>query len=172
MTPIVLILGLLLGACNGIERWDVKTLTDDEKGKVQLSNPMASSVQELLSLPAPAFHDDNPRVDPEKKTFSVVASVVGHKFEEDQDFHGVIADEAGRTMVVEFPDPAYAEGSRVLKQITSARRQFLKHFQEPTKKFAVYKTSPVKVRVVGVGFFDKIHGQKDEVLPRNVTQIV
>jgi hypothetical protein len=69
-------------------------------------------------------------------------------------------------MVVEFPDPACAEGSRVLKQITSARRQFLKHFQQPTKKFAVYKTSPVKVRVVGVGFFDKIHGQKG-MLPKS-----
>jgi len=50
-------------------------------------------------------------------------------------------------------------GSRVLEQATAAKRKFLQLIRSvPTYRY-IRLRKPIKVRVTGVVFFDRVHGQ-------------
>ena len=78
------------------------------------------------------------------------------KAEADQDYHIVLADDAGRTMIVESTHPDCALKSRFKAEIDQVRAALDQSFKGPI-------TKPIKTRklvtVTGVGFFDHIHGQ-------------
>jgi len=97
--------------------------------------------------------------------------VLSYKKEDDNDFHVVIAqsNNHSRTMIVEFPDPHCDNvcSSGFLEQIRKAREDFIAKFGEPTKKFKNLD-DPVPVEVTGVGFFDRMHGQKGRALPSGI----
>jgi hypothetical protein len=149
-------------ACIGEERWPVKTLTDNQAAAVDLekSHVTVTTVEHVATFTAPKYHEVGPRAPEEKQVFSIVGDVVGFKLEKDQDYHVILRGDSGQTMVIEFPRPECAKGSRVLNSITRARNTFLKHFVEPRVEFVAYRKKPVKVKVTGIGFFDKLHGQK------------
>lgn len=92
----------------GIERWAVKTGMDPDARKVNVS-PVATNIIHLRSLPAPSQLPSDSRVGPtELHTFSVVATILRAKEETDSDYHLVLADTGGRTMIAEIPSPASA----------------------------------------------------------------
>jgi len=105
----------------------------------------------------------------EKTIWSVEANLIGYALEQDQDYHLEIADANGNTMIAEIPDPAAAAGSFFLDQITAARKAFEAHFK--IAKLATATEQPesiikpmiteasAQVTIVGIGFFDFIHGQ-------------
>lgn len=142
----------------GTERWPAKTLTDGEASAVLLSPAQEATVEQLAAVPAPKYSDANPRAALEKTVYSVDGEVVGYKFEADKDIHVVLRGSTGQTMIIEFTDPACAVGSRVVKQMATAREQFLNLVLKPMAKYR-HLATPVRVTVTGVGFFDKIHGQ-------------
>ncbi len=60
---------------------------------------------------------------------------------------------------MEFPHPDCMLGSRVLKQATEARAKFLRLLGTPPTTRYVRVRKPVRVRVTGVLYFDRVHGQ-------------
>ncbi|MFC0541590.1 hypothetical protein [Kutzneria chonburiensis] len=141
----------------GVERWAVKTGTDADAGKITLQSTSTSTIASLTSLPAPASLPANNRVQPTETTvFRLSATLTQYKLETDSDFHLVLSDGAGHTMIAEIPDPAcVGAGSPLASSVQKARSEFTAKYT-PTSSF---KTANVPVTITGVGFFDFLHGQ-------------
>ena len=148
--------GPAAAATCGVDRWPVKTGTDPDAGKVDLSSTTATTVTGLSSLAMPSSYPQDNRIAPTETTvFSVSATLVGFKLEDDSDYHLIIQDAGGDTMVTEIPDPAcVGSASPLLSAISGARQYFNSYFQASTTLQSV--DVPIKVR--GVGFFDTEHG--------------
>ena len=143
-------------AC-GVKRWSVKTGTDPDAGQVSLTNWMQTTVASLDALSQPSSLPSNNRVAPVETTqYEVTATMTEFKREDDQDFHIVLQDTAGNTMIVEIPDPAcVGSSSPFAPAIAAARSAFTARFT-PTTSFQMVN-QPVDLR--GVGFWDENHGQ-------------
>jgi hypothetical protein len=82
-------------------------------------------------------------------SYTVIGLVRRVKLESDSDIHLVLADpESGATMVAEIPAPFCAETSRIHDQLAGLRVASM-HLKPGSK-----------VRVAGVAFFDREHGQE------------
>ena len=143
-----------LGRDCGFERQPVKVAADRDKA---LINPAVrdTTIAALVAVPAPRDpeeHYDTRYTPIETTTWRVRARLreISH-FEEDGDYDLIIADEAGRTMIAEAPDPRCAASSALGAQIAAVR----------AKIAAWFPTMParpgISVTVTGVGFFDIIH---------------
>jgi PKD repeat protein len=144
------------GQC-GVERWSVKTGTDPDASLVDISNPVPSTIGYLASLTAPSSPPLNARVQPtETTTFVVDATLVEYKLEGDSDYHLVLKDAQGNTMIAEIPDPAcVGAGSPLAAGIQNARSEFDAQYTATTS----FQTANIPVEVKGIGFFDFLHGQ-------------
>jgi hypothetical protein len=88
----------------GTERWPVKTLSDEDRNRVNLK-PVPSTVAALDALPRPALLPDNRRAAPvELTTYTVRAVLLEIRDEAGHDLHLVIADPADRrkTLIAEI----------------------------------------------------------------------
>lgn len=150
------------GTACGLERWRVKTLSDDDADQVN-SNPVDATVEELRQLPAPATKPPAARAaDAERTTYRVKGKIVGWKLEDDRDLHLVLASATNttKTMIVEVPDGTcrFACSSPSQPDFSAARQAVVNALGQPSKHYR--KLNPTrKVTVVGVGFFDFLHGQ-------------
>ena len=144
------------GSC-GVERWSVKTGTDADAGAINLQSTTPTTVAALDAIPAPSSLPANNRVTPTETTvYRLQATLTEYKLEADSDYHLVLNDSSGHTMIAEIPDPAcVGAGSPLLSSVTSARGEFDAKYS-PTGSF---KTANTAVTVTGVGFFDFAHGQ-------------
>jgi len=145
----------------GKERWSVKTGTDSDASSVNLSSSQNTTIAQLIALtppnPIPAANRFAPT---EKTVFVVNATLTDYKLEGgakgDSDYHLVLQDDQGHTMVAEIPFPGcVGAGSPFSAQIANARAEFDAHFTATTS----FQTANVPVQVTGVGFFDFAHGQ-------------
>jgi hypothetical protein len=142
----------------GFERWDVKTLTDPAAELVNLTRSSAT-VEQLAALPVPAeFSRGAERLPSEFQTYTVQATLVEFKEEDDNDIHLVIVGTSGESMIAEIPEPTCAEGSRVETQIARTRARFVDIFGQPSRTSWTEENAPVTV--TGVLFFDVHHGQR------------
>lgn len=145
----------------GAERWSVKTGTDGDSSHVDLANPQAANIKDLVALQPPNPLPKDTRFAPTETTVFVVnATLTDYKLETgatgDSDYHLVLMDEQGNTMVAEIPSPScVGAGSSFASQIASARAQFDAQFRATSS----FQTANVPVRVTGVGFFDFFHHQ-------------
>lgn len=135
----------------------MKTMSDDKADWVEL-NPVHFTVEDMVSLKPPAWSENLARTEQELKTYTLDADVIGYKFESDGDFHVVLRGVTDETIVAEFVDPKCAEDSIASELIPKARSQFLILFAAPTLKYKKLK-KPYHVKITGVVFFDKLHGQ-------------
>jgi hypothetical protein len=143
------------GSC-GVERWSVKVGTDPDAGLVNLNNPVIQTITYLRSQTAPASPPLNSRVQPTETTLFVVdATLVEYKLENDSDYHMVIKDAAGNTMIAEIADPACVSGGPFANLIQNARNEFDAKYSATTS----FQTANIPVQITGVGFFDFLHGQ-------------
>lgn len=141
----------------GTERWGVKTLTDPEAERVDLT-PSRATVEQLSALPVPAgFNRDAARLPPEFQSYTVEATLVEFKEEDDHDIHLVIVGPSGKSMIAEIPEPTCAEGSRLEAEIARAKVRFIESFGEPNR--TSWSQVNAIVTVTGVLFFDVPHGQ-------------
>ncbi len=124
----------------GVERWTVKTLQDRPK----LFATRRSSVAHLASIPRPASVPAT-RLPFERHVYSVVAAVTLVRPEADGDLH-VVLHGGGRQMIAEAPSSSCTSNAR------PARRS-----QTADARGAVHVCS--RARVVGVAFWDELHGQ-------------
>lgn len=75
----------------------------------------------------------------------------------DSDYHLVLKDQNGKTMVAEIPSPACVDaGSPFAAQIAAARAKFDAQLTANSS----FQTANIPVRVTGVGFFDFFHNQR------------
>lgn len=145
----------------GTERWSVKTGTDSDASSVNLSSPQNTTIAQLIALtrpnPIPAANRFGPT---EKTVFVLNATLTDYKLEGgaqgDSDYHLVLKDDQGHTMIAEIPFPGcVGAGSPFAAQIANARVEFDAQLTATPS----FQTADVPVQVTGVGFFDFPHGQ-------------
>lgn len=144
------------GSC-GVERWSVKTGTDADAGLINLQSTTSTTIASLISLPPPTTLPANNRLQPTETTvFQIHATFTEYKLEADSDYHLVLSDAAGNTMIAELAAPACVGASSVLLSgIQTARATFDAHYT-PTSSF---QPANIAITITGVGFFDFLHGQ-------------
>jgi hypothetical protein len=146
----------------GVERWSVKTGTDADVTSVDTAHPKDGKIAELIALPAPHPIPPNNRVTPTETTVFVVnATLTDYKLESgssgDSDYHLVLQDESGKTMVAEIPSPTCVDGTSPFSaQIAAARANFDSHLTASSS----FQTANIPVQVTGVAMFDFAHGQR------------
>ncbi len=140
----------------GVEREAVKTGTDTTANLVNLT-PQDTTIANLRAFPMPATIPSTTRIpnSPETQLWRINATLTLFKLETDSDFHLVIADSSGATMITELASPSCDAGSLWSTQIAHARTAFTAKFT-PTSTFT---TVSIPVTVTGVGMFDFAHGQ-------------
>lgn len=144
----------------GVERWAVKTGTDAGAGSVDLLHPIRTTIKALRAIPAPVLNENppyDPRMSPtETSVFVVNGTMTFYKLETDVDYHIVLQDQSGNTMVTEIPSPA-CDGSTSPfdAAVTAVRDKFDDRFTATSS----FQLANVPVQMKGVGFFDFIHGQ-------------
>lgn len=141
----------------GVERWSVKTGTDADSGLVNLSSSTPTPISNLTARPAPSPIPANNRVQPTETTVWVInATLTQYKLESDSDYHLILDDGAGHTMIAEIPAPScVGAGSPFASGISHARSQFDAVYTATTS----FQTANVPVQITGVGMFDFLHGQ-------------
>lgn len=142
-------------------RWGaaIKLGTDADARRIALL-PVPATIAELALRPAPARLGSR-RVTDERTVYTVHATIAGYKLERDGDYHVVLADEHGTTMIVELPDPGCAATGARPEQIRMARSAFRRLLADHMLPSPGVKLRPAAVPVVvtGVGFYDRVHGQ-------------
>jgi hypothetical protein len=141
-----------------VERWAVKTGIDPDARLVNQKVVVPTTIVQIRSLPAPTYLPLRSRLRPVETTvWSVDDVLLRYKQADDSDFHLVIADTGGRTMIVEIPAPqCVGASSPFLPAIRTVRRAFVARFHPSA---ATWQRPRTRVHVVGVGFFDFKHGQ-------------
>jgi hypothetical protein len=140
----------------GTERWPVKTVTDYDRLRVHL-HPDDVSIKSLRGQPGPTTKPQANRAGPvERHTYRVHARLVDYVREDDGDYHLVLRDKQGRTIVAEIPSPSCVGSISPVKRASRIARQRMDGHYAVTTAF---KTADRRVVVKGVGFFDFQHGQ-------------
>jgi hypothetical protein len=145
----------------GKERWSVKTGTDPDAASVDLGSPQNATIAQLVALNPPKPIPANNRFGPTENTVFVVnATLTDYKMEGgahgDSDYHLVLQDDQGNTMVAEIPSPGcVADGSPFAAQIANARAAFDGQLTATNS----FQSANIPVQVTGVGFVDFPHGQ-------------
>jgi uncharacterized membrane protein len=157
LLAVLLALPLNLAAQCGVERESVKTGTDPDAGLVNLNSPTNTTIANMRAFATPNPIPANNRVAPAETTLWVInATLTLFKLESDSDYHLVIQDASGNTMITEIPAPTcVGASSPFLSGITSARQKFDAMFTATTS----FQTVNIPVQVTGVGMFDFPHGQ-------------
>jgi hypothetical protein len=143
-------------AC-GSERWSVKTGSDADAQQIDLTTVYGAGVGDLGALPRPTYIPSNGRADwVEFTMWQVYATLVEFKRETDSDYHLVLMDDYGNTMIAEIPQPSCVSDVSPFKDyITNARAEFDSVFHVTTS----FQYAYVPVLVTGIGFWDYNHGQ-------------
>ncbi len=147
----------LSGSC-GVERWAVKTGTDAAASSVNMT-PQDTTIAALRTQPVPAgLGSGSARFAGTAETqlwrLSNV-TLTQYKLEGDSDYHLVLSDSSGNTMIAEIPSPSCVSGGPWAAAISASRAAM-------NAKFTVsgsFQTANVPVTLTGVGFFDLLHGQ-------------
>jgi hypothetical protein len=146
-------------AC-GVERWDVKTLSDPDVFRVDLDNVQSTTIRDLNLLPVHCSSLPPPRTFPaEFQAFEVTGRIIVARLEDDRDYHVALADptDGSFTIVTEIPDPQCSGAA------TSPYRQTLAQVRTAFESLiggrSVASVVGTTVRVRGVGFYDFNHGQ-------------
>ena len=140
----------------GTERWQVKTLSDPDARRVSLT-PVATTVESLAALPQPRYRPPYGRLRPIETTIYCIEGWYKEvNTEADFDLHVVVAglEDTTVTMIVEFPD------ARCSGACASGYAEFYARAREALEnRLKTWSTDTLRVRIMGVGFFDRPHGQ-------------
>ncbi len=141
------------------------SVTGAEAGSHRRSGtPDSEEVESVVpnaAVAAPGALPADSRFAPTETTvFRLAATLTEYKLEEDSDFHLILSDGAGHTLISEIPDPVcVGAGSPLAGSISDARAAFDARYTATGR----FQTANVPVTVTGVGFFDFLHGQTSVV---------
>ena len=178
--------------CGGTERWAVKVGSDSAAASISVASPVPTTLNQLVFLPTPTLppnHDNDTRLSEERTVRVVEGRLVKFKPElgktGDSDYHLVISDEtlqfsqgpdvSSHSVVAELVDPDCVPGrqgspgttSAFQAQIVNVWERFEKRF--PNAKHGWNNANGMRVRITGIGFFDRPHGQTGRA--RNMIEI-
>jgi hypothetical protein len=141
----------------GVERWSVKVGTDSGAPAINLGSYISTTIYNMHSSARPGSIPSTSRVAPRETTqYSLSGTLTKYKRETDSDYHLVIKDSAGRTMIIELPSlNCVGSGSPFRTGISNARAQF----DAKLTATSSFKTVTAPVTVRGIGFWDFLHGQ-------------
>jgi len=129
--------------------------------KIDFKKIIPSTVQEQTALEIP-YGKKTYRLPSETKVYSIDCLIIGYKLEDDKDIHIIIEDEkTDSTMVIEIPSSECFDIQKTSRYIlfNDLDEWFSKNIGHPTSKF-VFLEKHIPVTITGVGFWDKLHGQK------------
>jgi len=140
----------------GVERWSVKTGTDTDAPSINFIS-QATTIATMRSWTPPSPIPANSRVSPfETTVWTINANLLEYKFEDDSDYHIVLQDASGNTIIGEIPNPGcVGSTSPFAASIVNARLKFNAMFTASTS----FQFANVPVQVTGVAMFDFLHGQ-------------
>jgi hypothetical protein len=128
--------------------WDVKIGADSQATQINLT-PVPTDIATLTSKTASTSH----RVQGTEFTVYTVTVNLVHVYQEhDLDQHMAINDGAGHFMLAELPDTSCAQSSHFLSSINRAHAELA----------AWSGSTPARVQITGVGFFDGVTNQSDQ----------
>jgi hypothetical protein len=139
----------------GLERREIKVLRDLPSGA--LAQVQRTTVERLANVPRPR-RGGRGRAPIEHDVVEVYAAVFGYKTEADGDLHVILKGATGATLIAEFPSPACTFGSAYAREMQAARERFLRAALTPAPAGRRHQ-GLVWLRVTGVIFFDREHGQ-------------
>lgn len=141
----------------GVERWSIKTGTDSGAPAISLSSYISTTIYNMRSSTRPASLPSTSRVAPrETNQYRLSGTLTKYVREGDSDYHLVIQDGSGRTMILEIPSPnCVGGGSPFGTGISHARSQFDARFTATS----TMKSTSTAITVKGIGFWDFLHGQ-------------
>lgn len=143
------------GQC-GVERWSIKVGQDSGAFSINQSSYVSSTIYNFHQSTKPASLPCCSRLSPRETTqYQLSGTLIKYNKQTDKDYHLVIKDGSGRTMIIEIADPNCASGSAFGTGIARARSQFDSRFVATS----TMKTTSTPVTVRGIGFWDYIHGQ-------------
>jgi Secretion system C-terminal sorting domain len=150
----------ILFSC-GTERWAVKTCYDADTVNINFNLIVPSSVAYQRGLPTPTLPpqgDNTTRLASEDTVYSLDCNLIETKVESDSDYHVVISTlgNASETMDAEVVNPGcpnIANTSRY-KALSTLFTWYRNWVGIPGS----YKPINVPVHIVGVGFYDFLHG--------------
>lgn len=174
-------------SCGGVERWAVKVGSDGAASSINLNNRVTTTLHALVNLPRPTLpSDDTTRANLERTVRVVDARLVKFKLEAgksgDSDFHLVMSDDTLQfsttevslhSFVAEIIDPGCVAGrndqvmvpSTFQAQLADVYTRFVDHFSATIKTNGSWNDAGgIPVRVTGIGFFDRAHGQTGRAL--------
>lgn len=145
------------GRSCGRDRWPVKTLSDPDRQRVN-AEPVVTTVESLAALPRPPYRPQYERVSPTETTIFCIEGMIYDppQPQQDGDIHIVVAGlvDTNMTMVTEIPDPrCYRACSSGFAQLYAQARAVLED------RLQYWDTDTLRIRIIGVGFFDRDHGQ-------------
>jgi hypothetical protein len=144
------------GQC-GVERWSVKTGTDSAAASIDLNSVSPTTIGSLVALNAPQPIPPTSRVSPTETTvWTLNATLVEVKVENDSDYHLVLSDAAGNTMIGEIPSPNCVDAS---SPFAAAIAQVRSEFDAKFNVGSSFQSINMPIQVAGVGMFDFLHGQ-------------
>ena len=138
-------------------RWSVKTLTDPQGLKILNEEPIKTSIKKLNKLKRPEIDligETRTLAECQKVTANGTLVMIG--LADDGDYHFIMINEKGDSLVCEIPDPEqwpvkmYPE---IKRHFTISRDFIDSKIGEPT--FGVKPCANIKVKVTGFIFFDK-----------------
>lgn len=149
----------------GVERWSVKTGTDQDAALVDLNSVMATTISIMRSWTPPTPIPATRRAQPHETTvYAITGTLTLYKLEDDSDYHAVVQDAAGNTIITELACSCCVGDSSPFKSmIISAREKFDARLMATGD----FKTANLPVFIKGVGFFDFPHGATGAA-PNNV----
>ncbi len=142
----------------GTERWAIKTGTDTGAPLVARQTVIPSSVAAMSGFVVPAGLNGPQRLSPvEFNSYVIDASLVEYRLAEDSDYHLVLKDAAGKTMIAKIPHlDCVGASSPFRSAIADARAAFNANL----RALPDFKATSIPVRVYGVGYFDALRGQR------------
>ncbi|GAC1352034.1 MAG: hypothetical protein NVSMB1_10900 [Polyangiales bacterium] len=142
----------------GTERWKVKVGQDTATACSIGLSPTATTIASLRALDPGGSLPPFTRIAPTETTVFLLQDVtlVQFKKETDLDYHLVLQDGAGRTIIAEIPDPDCMPSSGPWYKLVKSTRDLLESKYSGSTSWT-YPAVTVSVR--GVGFFDVLHGQ-------------
>ncbi len=143
-----------LNAKCGVERWSVKVGREKPTAVTNMDSPKPLTIKEARAFQRPSSLSDSRLAGPESTAYEVRARLTSFKRESDSDYHLVLEDESGNTIIAEIPSPSCATGSPWRDDISAARQAMNEAFSVSTS----FKDADAMVTITGVGFFDIEHG--------------
>jgi hypothetical protein len=152
--------GPMPGLACGVERWNVKTLSDVDAGRVELSRVQPTTIKALNERASHCNAGPDRRTYGEEfEVFEVVGRITYVAPQVDRDYHVVVVDPSDPTytIVTEVADIACqgAISSPHRGALEAARNAFVALLGSRSTSSLV----GTSVRVRGVGFYDFNHGQ-------------